>query len=205
MMQDLTTSPVAVLMVYESDDRSNTYLEISNIENGEVVDSRPVSLREISDLIALSGTKTKKFGVQPVNRHILAYRQTPLLVAWVYPKTTFSIIVGNETVLIQGIQLLLMIKDNKLYAFFIKKNCGMNTILYDVNLPNISNGAVCTGSYKMKVHDIASAIHEGEIGFFETAFLSHTDNETIKEAKSMKRVNKEKLKPISKLKEYINA
>ena len=193
-------SPSSILVIYENTD-GTTYIEVADIEGKQIVNSRPLSLKNIQEMIRFSEKKPKSSVYMPINRHIMMYRESPITVAWIYPKTSFTIIVGNKTLLIQGIQLLLIVNGGDLYSYFIKRSNGMNTILYDVELPNVTRGHVCTGKFRIRTENLSSIITDGEIAFFETAFYEQ-DKTTVAEAKEMKPVNRKRLKRIGVLKNY---
>ena len=201
-MNEVSLNPVRIMVMYHSD--TGSYIEISDIENQQVVNSRPLSKDEMKKILEATSTKKDDSTIQSLNRHIIHYRVFPLTVSWLYPENWFNIIVGNEIMLIQGIQLLLSIKDDRLYAFFVKRNTGLKTLLYNIELPNIDGqGLVCTGQYKMNFSSIEKTILTAEEAFFGTTFYEGKETKTIAEAREMKLVNRNRLKKIHKLINHI--
>ena len=203
MMTNISLDPKGIITIYQ-DEECNVFLEHSVIRDGEVISTNPLSKSTTQKLFDLASSGKKSHEVQEMNRTVIAVKVSPLTIAWIYPKSTYSLLIKNETLVVDGMQLLFVFFDNALHAFFIKRNQGLSTILYDMNLPNMRSGKVCLGNYRMDTTTFERIIQTGEEGFFGTAFYDSKEG-TVKELRETKAINRKRIKRLFTLKELLHA
>ena len=204
-MNEIASLPSMVMIVYQNED-AGIYIEIGDVVKNQVHNMRPLSklqLKEIIKLVEPSRNIPKK--VQIINRTIVAYQEAPFIVSWISEHSDINIFVGNKQIIGKALHFLFAIKDNKPYCFFIKKNRGEKTILYEANLPNMSpDQSICFGTNKINTDSIEAAIKSYEEIFYGTGFSNYS-TKTISDLITFGVVKSKTLKKFCKLDEFINS
>ena len=204
-MDQVAAPPSMVMIIYHNED-VGTYIEIGDVELGKLRNVRPLGKKQLSEIIKLVDSKTELSGkLQAINRTVIAYQETPFVLAWLSESSDINIFVKNRQIIGKGLHFMFIIKDNKPHCFFVKKNRGIKTILYDTELPNVSNnGYICFGNNKMDTDSMEKAINSYEQIFFQTSFSNHS-TKSINELLTLGVINRKTLKKNCRLNEFLNS
>lgn len=142
-----TLKPEALLVIYHN------YIEVASIENEQIGEFSPLTKDALTKLIQLSSSETSVLsvgGLIPKNVLYVSYSISSVKIVFKLSAHKRTILIDNGTVVVNIPNLLMVIKNDRLYVYSYKSYLNDKTILYKAPFSNnTGRTSVCFGTIKI--------------------------------------------------------